>query len=97
MIVRWLPRANADLDKIGAYIGRDNHAAALRVQQSIRNRADQLVEWPESAPEGRVAGTRELVAGRYPYTLVYRIHADKVEIIRVLGPGQDWPPADSAV
>ncbi|HET7369593.1 MAG TPA: type II toxin-antitoxin system RelE/ParE family toxin [Gammaproteobacteria bacterium] len=95
MKVRWTPAAVADLGRHLAFVARENEPAAWQVHEATRKRADQLIDWPESGPKGRRAGTRELVETRYRHTLVYWINKDAgaVEILRVIGPGEDWSAA----
>ena len=40
---------------------------------------------------GQIAGTRELVIPGLPYLVIYRVHADQVEILRVFHTARDWP------
>ncbi|HET7370965.1 MAG TPA: type II toxin-antitoxin system RelE/ParE family toxin [Gammaproteobacteria bacterium] len=90
--LHYLSPARADLRHIITYIGRENPRAARIVRDEIDRRASQLIDHPESAPAGRLVGTRELVVGRYPYTLVYRVRGDRVEVLRILHEAQRWPP-----
>lgn len=93
MIVRFLAAAKRDLDRITAYISRENPATARRVRGTVLSRLQQLADHPESDPVGRVADTRELVAGRYPYILIYRIRGAEIQVLRVLHGARQWPPA----
>ena len=50
-----------------------------------------LKQFPMSGRIGRVGGTRELVIQRTPYIAAYRIHADRVRILRILHGSRLWP------
>ena len=41
--------------------------------------------------EGKRAGTRELVITKYPYTIIYRLTADKVRIVAVTHQSRKHP------
>jgi toxin ParE1/3/4 len=53
--------------------------------------ASGLIVFPESGRPGRLPGTRELIVGRTPYLVAYRIEGDTVEILRVIHSRQRWP------
>jgi toxin ParE1/3/4 len=75
-----------------AFIARDNPAAAKAVVERIIEVVESLVSLsPRIGREGRVAGTRELVVSRTPYTVVYSIGADRIYVLAVLHHAQDWP------
>lgn len=71
-----------DLQKIREYIGENNPSAASRVAIQIIAACDRLEYLPERGRPGIVLGTRELVSC-WPYTIVYRIKAQNVEILRI--------------
>jgi toxin ParE1/3/4 len=52
-----------------------------------------LARFPQSGRPGRRAGTRELVVGRTPYLVPYRILGETIEILRVLHGSRQWPAA----
>ena len=49
MRIRWLGRASRDLDRIEAYIARDDPRAAVRTVLRIIEAVDQLA-WPITLP-----------------------------------------------
>jgi toxin ParE1/3/4 len=77
-------RADEDLIEIWRYIAQDDPAAADRVTQAIERRWLQLADHPLSGvlrPDIGQYG-RHLVAGSY--VMLYRVHEDHVEILRIL-------------
>jgi addiction module RelE/StbE family toxin len=87
----WMPAALADRAEIFEYIEADNPAAAEAVDERIESAAERLVDFPKSGRPGRVAGTRELIAGGTSYILPYRIERDEVRILRVIHAARLWP------
>ncbi len=74
------------------FIGRDNPAAALALDERIDEMAEALPAHAELYRPGRVPGTRECVIAPN-YVLVYRIRRAEgvIEILRVLHARQQWP------
>ena len=82
--LEWTRRARNDLDNIFAYYAEV--APAAIAEQSIaalRAQAENIRRNPELYRRGK-RGTRERVMLRFPYTVVYRVHGDSIEILRVL-------------
>lgn len=92
MEIRWSLPAAEDLERICAWIERDNPAAAKRVANAIYNGIGQLKTAPGlGRASSRVQGWRELVFTPLPYIAVYRIREDVIEIARIFHGAQDWP------
>lgn len=91
MKLRYTPRARSDLAEIHDYIAQDNPQAARRVIQIIRKAAEALAQNPLVGKTGRVAGTRELSVGRFPFMLAYRVDVDEVQILSVIHTARMWP------
>jgi toxin ParE1/3/4 len=91
----WLPKAIADRDAQLDYIAQDSPKAAIAQGDRIEHQVSQLIEHPEMGRPGRKKGTRELVIGRTPFIVVYRVKAKdrRIQLIRVLHGSQEWPPA----
>ena len=88
----WTEAALDDLDTIMTYIGEENMAAAERLQFAIEACAERLPERPFMYRTGRVPGTREAVV--HPnYLLIYEVHIDVVEVMRVVHSRQEYPPS----
>ncbi|CAN0617692.1 toxin ParE1/3/4 [Burkholderia multivorans] len=88
----WNPKAYEDRAAIIDYIGQDNPAAALELDELQEERTEALPLHAELYRPGRVPGTRELVIAPN-YLLVYRIRQAEgiVEILRVLHARRQWP------
>lgn len=93
MKVEWLPEAVRNRESQLAYIGEANPSAAIRMGDVLEASIDRLADFPESAPPGRVAGTRELVVRGTPFVIVYRIEPTTVLILRILHASRRWPPS----
>ena len=91
MKVFWLPRALADRDVLIDYIAQDSISAALDQGDRIMEAVARLVDYPQMGREGRVKCTRELVVSRTSFVVVYRVTAERVEVLRVLHGAQMWP------
>jgi toxin ParE1/3/4 len=81
MRVTFDPAASDELDRIFAWIAKDNPRAASEMIARIEARVMRL-EIPELTHMGRpglVEGTRELVES--PYLIVYRVFEDQDEIV----------------
>jgi addiction module RelE/StbE family toxin len=91
MTIRWLSSALAELDRIYAYIARENPTAAAQVFRRIRKTTRQLARFPQSGRIGQAEGTRELLVTGLPYIVVYRVRGDDVEILRVFHMAMDRP------
>ena len=81
----------SDLASARAYIARDKPIAADNQVQRVLQAAEGLLRFPESGRPGRRIGTRELVVGKTPYVVPYRLRDDTIEILRVLHGRQRWP------
>lgn len=91
MRVLWTDIALADREHIIRHIAEDDLVAALNLLDRFDAVGDQLESFPASGREGRVTGTREIVAHEN-YLLVYTISQDAVRILNVLHAAQQWPP-----
>ena len=73
------------------YIAADNPAAAIQLDQRIEQQIDRLANHPRMGRVGRVKGTREMIIARTPFIAIYRIKANRIEILCILHGAQQWP------
>jgi len=87
--IRHTQRARADLLALWIEIARHNPAAADRVYDRLEARVNVLSEFPEAgaARPDIAAEARMLVES--PYLILYRIHLEDVQIVRVLHGARD--------
>jgi toxin ParE1/3/4 len=84
--------AAEDLERICAWIERDNPEAARRVARTIYEGCAQLKTFPAMGRiSSRMNGRRELAFPPLPYIAVYQIKENTVEISRIFHGAQDWP------
>jgi addiction module RelE/StbE family toxin len=83
MKVVYRARARADLAAIHEYIHERSPKAAKDVVRRIRIAVARLQDFPSLGRPGRFPGVRELVVSGLPYIVVYRLEADRVEIVGV--------------
>jgi plasmid stabilization system protein ParE len=92
-VIRWTPRARADLAAIRAFIDQDSpHYAAIVVSRLIAA-TDRLAVVPESGravPEFQNPVVREVILR--PYRIVYRLAGDdEIHILTVHHASQSFP------
>ena len=92
MEILWSVPAAEDLERICAWIERDNPEAARRVARAIYEGCAQLKAFPNKGRASRcMSGRRELAFPPLPYIAVYQIKEAVVEISRIFHGAQDWP------
>jgi toxin ParE1/3/4 len=87
----WLRRALADRDAQLDFIAKDKPGAAIEQGDRIARQVGQLIQHPQIGRIGRQPGTRELVISRTPFIVVYRLKAERIELLRLLHGAQQWP------
>ncbi|WP_274629806.1 type II toxin-antitoxin system RelE/ParE family toxin [Arvimicrobium flavum] len=92
MKLKWLPKADSDLNRQIDYIADRNPAAAIDVLLTIRSAVVRLQEFAHSGRLGRQKGTREFPVVGTPFVVIYRVQNSTVQIMRVLHGAQRWPP-----
>ena len=93
MRIVWTALAIRDLGSARAHIAHDNPPAADKQVEIVVTTVAGLARFPETGRPGRRAGTRELVVGRTPYLVAYRVRGDVIDVLRVLHGRQKWPEA----
>jgi plasmid stabilization system protein ParE len=94
MIVRFTPRALADIEAIADYIKAHRPRAALRVEQAISISIKHLGQHPNLGVDRPHLGVRALAVPRFPYTIYYRVDDQTVPIIHILHGARDAPGSD---
>jgi toxin ParE1/3/4 len=90
--VRWTPQAVGDLAAIRDFIARDSPRYAAIVVERIVLAVDILGQFPLSGrivPERAQDDLRELI--RPPYRIVYRVLADRLDIVTVFRSSREIP------
>lgn len=90
MKIEWSVESGLDLREIKAYIAQDDPLVAARVVREIRIVTTALVDNPLIGRPGEIEGTRELMVGRLPYLIVYRIREKAVRILAVVHTARLW-------
>ncbi len=80
MKVRITRPALEDLDRIHAYISKDNPAAASRVVTRLIDRAMALANTPYQGREVDEPNVRVIVVPRFRYFIFYTIDDDEIHI-----------------
>ena len=75
-------QAIADLAGLRAALGAEGGVAASRLGIQLMAVLDKLEYQAQRGRPGQVPGTRELVEV-WPYTIVYRVTPDAVQILRI--------------
>lgn len=88
--IHWKKQAINDLIKIGQHIAKDSPASAEKMIDLIEAKVTPLTTHPRIGRTGRKRGTYELVAHEH-YLVIYRLVANKIEVLRVKHTAQQWP------
>lgn len=92
MRLRYTRTALADIEHVRRYLVEvAGPTIASRVLQRIDRAIQRLTSFPESAPPGRIVGTRELLVAKTPFIVAYRIRGTDVEILAVVHHARCWP------
>jgi len=90
-VLKWLRRAERDLEEVEKYIAQDNPKAAVDMVVKIILAVERLEHFPGIGRAGRVEGTKELVIDGTPYIVPYRKKGERIEILRVYHSSRLWP------
>lgn len=91
LALRWSIKALIDFDEAQSYIDHENHAAAQLVAARIHHAARLLQSNPGIGRPAHVPEARIWIVQRTPYVIVYRVHDDVLEIVRLWHGRRDWP------
>jgi toxin ParE1/3/4 len=76
----WSPLARSRLRQIRAYVERDKPETAERLATRIVAIVEALRNHPHLGRAGAESGIRELVVGKTPYIVLYRVQDQRVII-----------------
>jgi len=71
----WAPAALQDLQRLRAFVKKEDPHAALRILKKIRASADLLTDFPDigrQIPDGKGSREHYTASGRHAYVLRYR-------------------------
>jgi len=92
--VQFLQEALDDLEEIILYIAQDSPRAALRMHDSIIEKANDLSVFPKRGrlvPDRKMASAGYRMLGIKPYIVFYRVIDHTVLIYRVLHGATNYP------
>jgi toxin ParE1/3/4 len=89
--VDFTRRAATEYLKGLLYIAAEDRSAAVLVQARIEEVLILLPQQPHIGRPGIVPGTRELPVSRTSYTIVYRVRARAIQVLRVLHQRRRYP------
>ncbi|MDV2984707.1 UNVERIFIED_CONTAM: type II toxin-antitoxin system RelE/ParE family toxin [Methylobacteriaceae bacterium AG10] len=91
MIVVFTAEAEADLERVGDFIARDNPRRAVSFVTELVERCLQLADIPEGfplVPRHASSGIRRRPHGSY--LIFYRVDGGRIEILHILSGVRDW-------
>lgn len=83
MEIVWSPLALARLKEIRAFVALDKPEAAERLAMRIVTAVEALRLHPYLGRAGQEAGMRELVVGRTPFLVMYRVQSERIVITTI--------------
>ena len=92
MKVVWTQTAISHLTDIYEYIAGDSERYALRMVDRITSRTKQISSAPEFGqivPEYKDTKIRQII--ERPYRIIYRVEADRAEVLAVVHGARDNP------
>lgn len=78
-----------DLEDIASFLAEEYPAVAPLVELEIRRTFDLIVSFPKIGRTTPRHGVRELPVRRFPYLIIFRHRADRIEIIRIFHTSRD--------
>jgi toxin ParE1/3/4 len=82
MEIIWTEEALGDVERIVAYIARDNVSAGRELAALIASIVELLPTQSAKRRPGRVAGTRELVIPHTQLIIPYRVKHSEITVLR---------------
>ena len=93
LIIHWTEAAAKDMDGITDYLFGEGLAfdAVEDYVKRIYSAPHHLATLPGAGKPGRVPSTREWLVKDTPYALIYRVLADRVQILRIMHGSHQFP------
>jgi addiction module RelE/StbE family toxin len=92
VLINWSQSSRQDILEVLAYFTSiEEDATGKNIVSTIIGSTDRLLSYPLSGKPGRSAETREIVVKKIPYVIIYKINADRIEILRVLHTSRLFP------
>lgn len=89
-ILVWSPLALDDLAAIDDYWWSHNRDRAEEILDRIEASGNYLVELPHAGPAIDNLSARKWKVKQTDYLLIFRIHPDRIEVLRVQHASQNW-------
>jgi toxin ParE1/3/4 len=83
MIVRFTPRAEADLEAILGYLERRSSEGANTVAAALRQAIDLVTNHPRSGASTRRPQVFVKIVPKYPYKIFYQLRKDSIDILHI--------------
>ena len=93
MKAHWTRTAVEHLVAIYEHIAQDAPLYAQRVVDRLTRRSEQIAKFPRSGrmvPEYEAPDVREVI--ERPYRIIYRVKADRIDVLAVVHGAQRLPP-----
>ncbi|EFL85760.1 hypothetical protein HMPREF0326_01463 [Desulfovibrio sp. 3_1_syn3] len=93
LTIQWTESASEDMDGIADYLLGEGLAFedVEGYVKRIFKAPEHLATLPGAGKPGRVPNTREWLVKDTPYALIYRVLADRVQILRVMHGSRQFP------
>jgi addiction module RelE/StbE family toxin len=89
--IRWTKIALSDLESFFEYIASEDRLETARtVIKKIIAGVDNISKFPDIGHKGRVPKTKELVIPGTPFTVVYRVHKNALQILTIIHHSRMW-------
>ncbi|MBB5686117.1 type II toxin-antitoxin system RelE/ParE family toxin [Sphingobium boeckii] len=89
----WTTPAEHDLEEIDDYWLKHNPERADAILDVIEAAGNFLTTMPHAGPAVHSLAARKWSVSTTDYVLVYRVHVDRIEVLRVHHARQDWFPS----
>jgi len=91
MKVVWSAASKRHLQEVVEYLQGESSGGAIKIRRRILETKRRVGQMPYGGRIGRIEGTREAVVPRTPYIIVYRVAAQRVEILGIWHGARLWP------